>query len=210
MTVLCPFGSPFRSCITNGILDGIQRILDISVQIDINVSEIPLWTLLHPTTANHTRRHHIHRISSHIFAQFIKLMIADSVGTVIRRPFAPLSRTIFNRSERLFPVIHRFFIDSVHDASARETDKAGRKLFQVLNNVFTEYGFSIVPGIGREQGNDIYLKLPFRHRLYGKHSTPDVLFRFQFTGIFCPFPIPYIHFDHIAHPLSPFVNQKYT
>ena len=206
MTVLCPFSSPFRSCITNGILDGIQRILDISVQIDINVSEIPLWTLLHPTTANHTRRHHIHRISSHIFAQFIKLMIADSVGTVIRRPFAPLSRTIFNRSERLFPVIHRFFIDSVHDASARETNKTGRKLFQVLNNVFTEYGFSIVPGIGREQGNDIYLKLPFRHRLYGKHSTPDVLFRFQFTGIFCPVPIPYIHFDHIAHPLSPFVN----
>ena len=34
MTVLCPFSSPFRSCITNGILDGIQRILDISVQID--------------------------------------------------------------------------------------------------------------------------------------------------------------------------------
>ena len=63
-----------------------------------------LWTLLHPTAANHTRRHHIHRISSHIFAQFIKLMIADSVGPVIRRPFAPLSRTIFNRSERLFPV----------------------------------------------------------------------------------------------------------
>ena len=156
MTVLCPFGSPFRSCITNGILDGIQRILDISVQIDINVSEIPLWTLLHPTAANHTRRHHIHRIGSHIFAQFIKLMITDSVGTVIRRPFAPLSRTVFDRSERLLPVIHRFFIDSVYDASARKTNETGSKLFQILNNIFTEYGFPLIPGIRGKQGNDIY------------------------------------------------------
>ena len=206
MTVLCPFSSPFRSCITNGILDGIQRILDISVQIDINVSEIPLWTLLHPTAANHTRRHHIHRIGSHIFAQFIKLMITDSVGTVIRRPFAPLSRTVFDRSDRLLPVIHRFFIDSVYDASARKTNETGSKLFQILNNIFTEYGFPLIPGIRGKQGNDIYLKLSFRHRLNSKHSALDVLFRFQFARIFCPVPILYIHFDHIAHLLSQFVN----
>ena len=62
-------------------------------------------------------------------------------------------------------------------ASARKTDKAGRKLFQILNNVFTEYGSPIVPGIGRKQGNNIYLKLSFRHRLYGKHSTPEMCIR---------------------------------
>ena len=168
--------------------------------------EVPLRTLLYPTAANHARRHDIHRISPHIFAQFIKLMITDSVRTVIRRPFTPLSRTVFDRSERLLPVVHRFFIDSVYDASARKTNETGSKLFQILNNIFTEYGFPLIPGIRGKQGNDIYLKLSFRHRLNSKHSALDVLFRFQFARIFCPVPILYIHFDHIAHPLSQFVN----
>ena len=132
--------------------------------------------------------------------------IPNLVRTVIRRPFTPLSRTVFDRSERLLPVIHRFFIDSVYDASARKTNETGSKLFQILNNIFTEYGFPLIPGIRGKQGNDIYLKLSFRHRLNSKHSALDVLFRFQFARIFCPVPILYIHFDHIAHLLSQFVN----
>ncbi len=137
-------------------------------------------------------------------------MIADSVGTVIRRPFAPLSRTIFNRSERLFPVIHRFFIDSVHDASARKTDKAGRKLFQVLNNVLYEYGFSIVPGIGREQGNDIYSEIALStsvvwQTFHAGRSFPVSVHRYILSSP------DFLHSlrSHCS-PLSPFVNQKYT
>ena len=135
-------------------------------------------------------------------------MITDSVGTVIRRPFTPLARTVFNRPECFLPVIHCFFIDSMYNASTRKTDKTGSKLFQILNNVFTKYGFPLVPGIGREQGNNIYLKLSFRHRLNSKHSAPDILFRFQFARIFCPVPVSDVHFNNVAHFTTQFIDQK--
>ena len=151
MTVLGSFSSPFRIHIAYCIFYCIKSILYIIIQLHFRMSVRAVFLFPYPTCTYHTCRCNIHGISSEILAQFVKLMIAYTVSSVIRCPFTPLPRSVFYRSNSFFPLIHCFRIYTMHNTPSRETDKIRSIFFKILHYISSENRLSIIPSLLRKQ-----------------------------------------------------------
>ena len=139
MSVLGALGSPSAVDRPYGIFDGVEQVVDIIVHVGLLVEEMMLVVAVHPFRAGHARRGNIHGIAAHVFAQLVELMVAQSVGTVVRLPLAPLSRPLGYVADGLLPVVHRLLVNAMDDAAAREAQEVGTVVDEVLQHVGTEH-----------------------------------------------------------------------
>ena len=151
MAVPVTFGAPAGVYGSDGVLYGVEEVLDIVAHIRRVVQESAVFVPFHPFRAHHSGGGYIHGVAAEIFAELIELVVAESVGAVVGKPLAPGPRAGGDVPDGALPVVHRGLVDAMDEAAAGKAQERGMGVGKQLCQIGTQSIGAPLPRSGEKR-----------------------------------------------------------